>query len=280
MKKTYAIILMLFLNYNSIAQSIGKSVMYLVGKNFTVTPKNKELIGYGYPEFYKVVSDDSKAENVLLFYDAKNYNSNYDSLVNKTFKCISVKPWINQVDPSDPYYYAIELENPTIKSKVYYKFSTLSETYFKETFKITGLGLTDDYYCSQITTETDKISRTKTFDTPDGNSIAFSKEIKGGIATYYAILKTTDESAHGGKGFTILFKDGSRMSNPVAKVDVTVGSGAYFNHKIFFRLSPAQILKFKTGIATDMKIDVLKIELDPGEGEETRAFFNCLLNKL
>lgn len=277
MKKGYLFVLLLFISSGLFAQSIGKNVELLVGKTLVVKPLEDLKLDKGYDGFYKKVIPGygNSEENTAFSINFIN-KSNYDSLVNKSFKCISVKQWPEE---SENEYYAIELQNPEIGT-VFFKYDTQIESTFSKTFKIVG-GLTAPagYYCNDIKDDYDKFTHQKSLFSPEENTVFFEKQIKNGKTIYLLGLQLQNTSVYTGKGFAIIFKDKTRMSRPLVKEeDINIhGTGANYIHSILYQLTETDILKLKTAVITDIRIYQSNESVE--DGDKYRDYLNCLLTR-
>jgi len=280
MKVVFTLLISIICLIQSYAQDFaGKHPELYIGKELVVKPPIGDM---GYMGFFKHNGDtlfnklrpDDMYQKMPQAYTTKN-----EALNGRTFKVVSVHKW----SPDDDKTYALILDNP-ITGKLVYRYEDFLQGQFERTFKVEGGIKTNqnnvvlaEHTCSDIGETSDKFEGSKTFDSPLQEKVAFTKVIKGGAPVYYLSLTVPVGIPDRGKGFAIIFKDGSKMVRQNESNEVDVSPDADFNHSVFYKLSPSDITKFKTAVITDIKVGYYSSEVD--NGEKYTGYFNCLLNR-
>ena len=277
--KTLFIILFLLISIASFAQEFAEDHPELyIGKELIVKPPIGDM---GYMGFFKHKGDtlfNKLGPDDMYQKMPRSYTTMSEALNGRTFKVVSVHKWA----PDDDDTYALILDN-TITGKVVYKYENFLQGQFERTFKVAG-GIEvkegnvvqSEHSCSDISASLDKFEESKTFDSPLLEKVSFTKVIKGGAPTYYLSLTAKASIPDRGKGFAILFKDGSKLIKPSEEVDTDVSEDAKFNHTIFYKLSSAEVEKFKTALITDFKVAYYSDSID--NSTKFRDYFNCLVS--
>ncbi|MFB9862674.1 hypothetical protein [Rufibacter immobilis] len=268
--KNFLIVLLLVINVPHYANSQvpkNRHLSLLVGHVLLVNSKPGSSVNYDFYEY----PEGSVFANVYNFKRINNIAIGKDSIGNLSFKCVETKPW-----PHDSRFHALILENPLL-GKVVYKYDLKYPFQFDEVFKVKGnIVIPKGFYCEDIIGGYDKIDRQTTYSSPL-SEMWFMKIIKNGASNYYLCLRAESESLDRYNGFIILFKDGSRMSKPAAKVDIEVNDEAKFEYTTIYKLLPSELTKLTTGVVTDFKIGIERANIK--DGVMYREYLKCLINK-
>jgi len=239
----------------------GDNVGLLVGKILTVQELDPALKTYGYDNFYK---DENLKEKYLI--GPTNFNTPYDSLVNKKFKVSELKP----IEGSYKKVYSMKIVNDKI-GILYYKYQPDNGYFF--VFDIDGgLSYPDGYWCKDIVSKKDKFSGIITRNSPLLEPISFSKE-KGLIYLDIEIEGSTLNTNK--KGVIVLLSDGSKINKPNASVDVRYSEG--YKYSAFILLNKLEIARIIKSPITDVKLYIYDAEIS--NGTKYSEYLKCL-NKI
>jgi len=251
--------------------------------NKIVKPKviPESLRNYSYKfffiEFNKKKNDFTKDENRnRIFSTGESYStvSDYSKLVGKEFKVINIYE-LTQKYSFDPKKYALELENQEI-GKVYYKYdSVLNE------LELAGdIEYPEGFFCKDITIKKDKFDNVETYRTPIAGGIMFTKNTTstGKSSIYLSIQQGGGSSLNvGGKGFSMLFEDGTKFTKSDENVDVNVGRGGGYIYSSFIKLNDDEVKLLTEKSITDTRVYLYDGSITKEHSFLIKEYLKCLI---
>jgi hypothetical protein len=137
------------------------------------------------------------------------------------------------------------------------------------------VGLCQNNPCSAIDTVYDKFDEQRTFYSPFGESVQFSKVIyKDKTVAYFISLTAESYSSKPMTDVAIIVDGGVKLEWPGEDTDIDYSDGKY-KHTAFMRLSKDETTTFILRKITDFKIGAYQvIDID---GEPYRQYLKCLM---
>jgi len=239
------IIFLLFIGSFGFAQEYPKDAVELVvGKELKILPCDY-CVKDGYYNFYK--KSDLEYKNKL--------KHKYDDLNGKVFVLKSFTRNVGTLKND----ILLELLNST-QGTIYYKYSPWNKGSW--IFEIIGgIVYPDGYWCKDIERKEDKFTNEVRLNSPSTEHVSFIKD-KGIIYIYLTSHgKTLNVNQ---KGIIILLKDGSKITNETANIDVKVDGDGWYTYTSMFALSNEDISKISNSYITDYRLFVYDFALDNG----------------
>lgn len=210
-------------------------------------------------------------DNKPFFVGSERFpRSEYAKLVGKKFKVLEVF----EIGGNE---FGLKLENSEI-GIIYYKYDPTSYLSF-ELDVLGKLDFPDDYFCSEIEIVKDKFTGEEKHYTPIRRGLNFVKVVKKGGATIYFLSSTTGSTSAivGGKGFHVLFEDGSKFTKLDARIDVEVYDAERYIYDAFVELSMKDLKMFSEKLITDTRMYIFDDEIDKETALLIREYAKCLL---
>ncbi len=284
MRKILVVAIFMTLSFIGYSQDFPKNNVDLL-LNKTVKAKEKKNRTdqqIGYENFYTKFDEEKKIyPNPLKNrpFLSNVFNSEYSKLVGKEFKVLRIIPY-TEVDKSGVYpdkqKYAIEIENKEL-GKIFYDYDPEYEFSF-ELEIVGGVELPEDFYCSEIVSETDKFNGKKTFYTPYESGISFTKTVYKGVTSFYLSVNVASSTySVGKKGLFVLFEDGVKIKKTYAKVNVDVGNGGDFINSVFVKLTKKEINLFTEKRITDVRVYIHDSAVEEKEGKKIMEYLKCMV---
>lgn len=263
--KQIIIFVFILISFISISQNFpDKHVELLLGKELKVKEDIKYK-GSGYNDFY----NDSNFIMTNHLYPTKYFlETQYDSIVNKSFNLISFYPYL---DKHDKQRYKLKLQNNRI-GIVYYDYDPTFD--FDFPFEVIG-GLTypEGFFCDKIEVITDKFNGETRINSPI-RGVFFSKVKKGKESSTYLFLRTPGSTVNVNiKGVIILLENGFKIEKPNAKIDVEVG-GQNFLYSTLIELNETDIKLLTSNKMTDYRLYIYDNTIR--YGNELIEYIKCI----
>ena len=239
------IVLALLIGFCGFAQEYPRDAVELVvGKELKILPCD-HCVKNGYYNFYK--KDDLEYKNKL--------KHKYGDLNGKVFILKSFTRNVGTLKKN----ISLELFSSE-KGIIYYEYEPRHKASW--IFEIIG-GITypEGYWCKDIEKKDDKFTNEVRFNSPSSEHVSFIKD-KGIIYIYLTSHgKTLNVNK---KGIIILLKDGSKITNDTANIDVKVDGDGWYTYTSMFALSNEDISKISNSYITDYRLFVYDFALDNG----------------
>lgn len=239
------IIALLLFNVSVFAQDYPKDAIELVvGKELKILPCN-HCVKNGYYNFYK--KPDLEYKNKL--------KHNYDDLNGKIFVLKSFIRNTGRLKQN----ISIELYNSE-QGFIYYEYEPWNKGSW--IFEIVGgIKYPEGYWCKDIEKKDDKFTNQVRFNTPSNEHVSFIKEKE----IIYIYLTSHGKTLNvNEKGIIILLKDGSKVTNQTANIDVKPDGDGWYTYTTMFALSNEDITKISNSYITDYRLFVYDFALDNG----------------
>jgi len=217
---------------------------------------------YGYFDFYKKPTQATLNKSTIYCRgrDKSQFSTIYDSLVNREFTVTGT------VKAGD--YVYLELYND-INKTIYYRYRPDGNPESLPFTVQSEIRITDDYLLAHIDSSFDKIENEKKLSTPPESKVVLYKY--EGKDTMYAIQFNTQpsyESYDPGEGFTLAFKDGTRIRRDDIKIHDIRGEWNSYAGKFLYSyyglvlLEPSEIQKVLTTPMVAFRLGNNDIDVD------------------
>jgi len=277
--KNYLFIIAALISFNSFGQNqeyahqqnyiavIYDNVDLLIGSR--VYPSNLNDTEYGYGDFY--TKPDKKRHYGVK--KKKDYRSPYSSL-NK------IEFIVNSATSNGSRTWMLELENTSTSELVYFEYK---KPYTRSKYSDSELSfyeIPNAMYSTQISSTKDRLEDKVTYSTPYGESISFTKVVRGGEVVTYLKLETYGSTLNVlEKGATVLFTDGTQLKFPDIDIKTkahTSTSLSGYDYSIFKSLTADEIEMFSTKTVEYFKLYIYDREIDEKDGKRYNAYMNLL----
>ena len=250
--------------------------------NKTVKPKEAEewkqeyLYKNFYLEFDKEERQFSEHEWDNTPFPTKDLSTTtkYNELVGKEFIVVGVYEIAPKYSSNDKEY-ALEIVNEEIGT-IFYRYDP-SYIFNYELEVVGGLDYPKGFFCDEIEYEKDKFENIERFYTPIKDGILYLKTRENGKTTIYMTVRVHGkELSVNGKGFYVLFEDGTKISKPDDVITVDVATNGYV-YEGFVELTRNDIKLLTEKIMTDKRLIVYDGTVDKDSAIILKEYLKCLV---
>lgn len=196
-------------------------------------------------------------------------NSNYDSLVGRTFKVKDIKH-LGKDSFGEDDEYRLTLEEAT-GHILYFNYNTG----YEHTFNFSVLNAGPDFYCQQITI-TKENGKTYYY-APILSGITVSKTIKNNVSHMYITVNENNSTVSvNKKGLVLTLANGKQINRSDAKVDVEASGSGYF-YTAAIELTAAEITLLKQSPIVKDKLYIYEGKVE--DGKIIQEYIKCLSKK-
>lgn len=259
------LLLVIFANTVSAQTFLGYDYELYKGATLKIQPVKKDEHNgpeYGYFDFYKKPTEATQNKSAIYCRgrDKSQFSTIYDSLVNREFT-------VTGTVKAGSYVY-LELYND-INKTIYYRYTPDGRPDNLPFTVESEIRITDDYLLAHIDSSFDKVENEKKLTTPEESKVVLYKY--EGKDTMYAILFNTQpsyESYDPGEGFTLAFKDGTKIRRDDIKIHNTRGEWNSYAGKFLYSyyglvfLEPSEIQKVLTTPMVAFRLGSNTIDVD------------------
>lgn len=248
----------------------GNDTSLISGRQLKVMPLEKMFQIYGYEGFFK----DEKFKKKYECCDG--VNSKYASLIEKTFKVVSITPYTDLIDNKK---FKIKLSNPET-GDIYYDYDPRYEHRWHFQF-VGDFKLPSDFYCRNIDVKGDKFTGDTTYITPASSGFSFIKVKKEKSVTIYMSKNEPGSTLNvGKKGLILLLENNKRIEKPDAELNVKTSSyGSSYIYSAFVELTDSDIKLLTENAITDNRLYIYDGKVREGDGKKIMEYLKCLLEK-
>lgn len=262
MKQIYLTALLIFSSLSMLAQFPGHNVSLFNNAELIVNDLSETSRKYGYSDFYK-----KETMSPMEIYASRNYMTPYESLVNKVFKVLEVKPYTDSFGRKK---YALKIENAET-GIIYYDYNPELETTYPFGFS-KAVNLPVDFYCTDFAKDIDGGVTTIVSPYEDGMLFTKFKEKKGSL--YYmesnVYSKTLNKAP---KGLMITLENGKTINYPTETVKVEAKDGGYI-YSAYTELKEADVVMLLQNKMKTVKLDAYEAAIH--EAVKLQEYLKCL----
>lgn len=259
----------------------GKHPELLLNKKVKPIAIKPELQTYHYKNFYSKFDTDTR---VLEKYNKRHRafprgssTSDYDKLFGVEFLVTNIYNENRKYNSDESRYFVLELKNEEMGT-LFYSYDGGFE-YDYELEVVGGLEIPSEFYCSDITSTTDKFTDKVSYQSPYSDGITFLRTVENGTTyTYMGINQPGHTINVGKKGLIILFESGDKLERPEEEIDAKVSSsGTGYVYSAFIQLTPNEMILLSEQVMTDKRLYIYDGTIE--HGEKLRQYISCILKK-
>lgn len=262
MKQIYLTALFIFSSLSMLAQFPGHNVSLFNNAELIVNDVSETSRKYGYSGFYK-----KETMSPMEIYASRNYMTPYESVANKVFKVLEVKPYTDSFGRKK---YALKLENAET-GIIYYDYNPELETTYPFGF-VSAVNLPADFYCKDFARDTDSGVTTIVSPYEDGMLFTKFKEKKGSL--YYMESNVYSKNLNNApEGLIITLENGKTIDYPAETVKVKSKDGWYV-YSAYTELKEADVALLLQSKMKTVKLDDFEATIH--EAVKLQEYLKCL----
>lgn len=226
----------------------------------------------------------SSLDNNVIYPDSKDkFNTVKDSLVNRIFLVEDIIGRDGKTFSSDYYFEKpiFMLRDTTSKQVFYYFYDKQNGNKFP--FLTSEIIFNINAFCSRIKKSKDDFTNEITINNPlvEGGAIApvvIYKLFKNGRANYFLSMTTYGSTLSVREnGVIVLFEDGTKLSKPMAKIDVEIDNNG-FKYSAFMSLTEIELSAFIAKKIKKFRLYIYDKDVDQSFAQKFTYYVKCVMD--